>query len=860
MCPFLRSVAILAFLGAASAAAQDLRVVAELPRAGAEGEMSVQPLAASGPPFVVCVGPAVVNVWPVGRVSEPVVSVLPDASGYQRSPAFGDFDGDGLLDLAVIADGDIAVLKGDGAGRFTPAATLATNAHFVLLAAGDFDGDGRADLVAVPSYQFIDTGIFSCFLSTGGFAFAPARRTVTPCCGVSVRWITAGDVDGDGLADLVVSSGYGTVTIWNGAGDGTFTLSGQQLGWGGYYPGRVRIVDLDGDGRPDLVFENENSGIYLIPVEVYKNDGGGTFHQWAEFQMSRSAIGPFVADVDGDGRPEIVFEEFLDTWTGHSLPEPYISIWKLAGGAFTESRLALPDKHLAVVAAVDWDGDGRPEYVGAGADRLQIFGRTGARTDVVVVPVLLSTTGLLGSRFDSDLLLTNSGTTPVHATLRYTAAAGGGSGTMEQDLAPGRQLFAPSAVGYLRDAGLPIATEGNVIGTLRIEVTGASSPRALSASVRTTTPAGAGVAYGGSPLVSLLRGSSIVPWLVETARDRTNLAVVNAGAPSDGSITLRVEVHPGDGASASVVLPDVVLSPGAFSQIGRVLAAAGLTAPLGWARILRVGGNAPYLAWAAVTAGSGDGSFVPAVSEGAACYGPCVVPSAVQSGRYATEFVATNPEAQPLALQVTLVATGTVLEETLAPGATFYLPDLFAELRRRGLPGAPAADAQVVSPFYLTAGAGFTRLYAGIRVSSAPSAGTSYGVFEAATAEHNLYSDSAVVPDLRQDERTRTNLGILNLDSPMTFRIEITDGETGRLVTMRDDLRLEAHELRQLNAILNDMAPGTKRAFARVTPVSSAGNCGDCGAKLFVAYAVVNDGPEPGQGTGDGSFVPAIPE
>ena len=254
-------------------------------------------------------------------------------------------------------------------------------------------------------------------------------------------------------------------------------------------------------------------------------------------------------------------------------------------------------------------------------------------------------------------------------------------------------------------------------------------------------------------------------------------------------------------------------------------------------------------------AGSSDGSFEPAVPEDAFLNRSWIVPSAVQTGRYATELVVTNPLAQPLPLQVTLVATGTVLEETLAPGATFYLPDLFAELRRRGLPGAPAADAQIVSPLYLSSSAGSARLYAGIRVSSAPAAGRSYGVFEPATPQDALYAFSAVVPDLRQDARTRTNLGLLNLSMfPLTFRVEIVDGETGSLAASTD-ASLATNEFRQLNAVLRDLAPGTKRAFARITPVSSAGY-----GVYFAAYAVVNDGAQPGQGTDDGSFVPAIPE
>ena len=84
-----------------------------------------------------------------------------------------------------------------------------------------------------------------------------------------------------------------------------------------------------------------------------------------------------------------------------------------------------------------------------------------------------------------------------------------------------------------------------------------------------------------------------MPWLVETAKDRTNLALVNAGAASDGAVTLRVEVHAADPSAPPVVLPDVVLEPGAFQQIGRVLASAGLSASTGWARVSRVSGSRP---------------------------------------------------------------------------------------------------------------------------------------------------------------------------------------------------------------------------------------------------------------------------
>ncbi|MGE5717800.1 MAG: FG-GAP repeat domain-containing protein [Acidobacteriota bacterium] len=841
MRPVLRFAAAFVALEALSAAGQDLNVIAELPGAIADSSLPrafVLSLAKGGPKFVVNVATPSrsIRVWPVGRVSEPIISDLPEDAGINAIAAFADFDGDGFLDAAITGTNQIVFLKGDGAGHFALAATLATSFQPYWLAAGDFDGDGRTDLVAVQSNQN-PSAVLSCFLSTGAFAFAPPRTTIVTTFD-GVLSMTAGDLDADGRADLVLAPGMGSVSVWRGAGDGTFTLLSPTLD--SYHTESLILADLDGDGLPEILFRSEYR-LPFFPFSIYKNDGGGRFHLLATLGGNAD---PFLFDVDGDGPPEIVIQG-----------QRSLSIWKLAGSAFTEATLTLPTTHMMLFGAVDWDGDGVPAFVSAGADRIQVFGRSGVRTDVVVVPVLLSTAGLLGSRFDSDLLVTNSGTTPAHATLHYTASTGGGTGTVETDLAPGRQLFAPSAVGFLRDAGLPIAAGGNVIGTLRIEVTGASSPGAVSTSVRTTTPAGAGVAHGGSPLVALLRGPSILPWLIETAKDRTNLGLVNAGAATDGPVTLRVEVHSADGASSPVVLPDVVLQPGAFSQVGRVLATTNLATQLGWARITRVGGNAPFLAWAAVNdAVSGDGSFVPAVPESAAFETDWVVPSAVQNARYATEFVATNPGYSPVNLRVTLVATGTVLQETLGPGATFYVRDFFAELRRRGLPGAPAAGSGVVSPLFLRA-SGFPQVFAGIRVSTGVAGGASYGVFEPATPQDPFDAFSAVVPDLRQDTRTRTNVGILNLVSgPMKFRIDIFDGTTGSLVASRDDLVLAAFEQRQLNSVLKDLAPGTTRGWARVTPLAPYSPV------RFAAYAVVNDGAQPGQGTGDGSFVPGIPE
>ena len=75
MFPFAR-VALTVALLASAADAQDFRVVAELGRVGPPGELSIRTLARGAAPSLVSVTPGFVNVWPLGRVAEPVVSVL----------------------------------------------------------------------------------------------------------------------------------------------------------------------------------------------------------------------------------------------------------------------------------------------------------------------------------------------------------------------------------------------------------------------------------------------------------------------------------------------------------------------------------------------------------------------------------------------------------------------------------------------------------------------------------------------------------------------------------------------------------------------------------------------------------------
>jgi hypothetical protein len=80
-----------------------------------------------------------------------------------------------------------------------------------------------------------------------------------------------------------------------------------------------------------------------------------------------------------------------------------------------------------------------------------------------------------------------------------------------------------------------------------------------------------------------------------------------------------------------------------------------------------------------------------------------------------------------------------------------------------------------------------------------------------------------------------------------TFEIALYDGATGALAATVRDVRVPARGFVQLNAILAAHAPGVTNAYARVSRTS--------GSNPFLTYAVINDGAEPGQRSGDGTFV-----
>ena len=480
------------------------------------------------------------------------------------------------------------------------------------------------------------------------------------------------------------------------------------------------------------------------------------------------------------------------------------------------------------------------------------------------VPVVLSSAGQQGAFFTSELVLVNRGTTPASVAYTYVAASGGGSGSGTDTLAAGEQRVIPDAIAYLRGRGVPLPDSGNRVGTLRVAFTGLSFASAAAVTVRTTTPVPpaaptgrAGLAYSGVAASQLLAGTAYLCGLRQNASDRTNVAIQNAG---DADVRIRLTFLSGDGSPATGSVEDT-LSPGGFRQYPLTDIAAG--ASNGFIRAERISGSGPYYAYAVINDNvTSDGSFVtPLVESSLRDRAGLTLPVVVETSTFSTEVILTNFSS--VSKQVTLAYVSdavTTADRTasttlaLAPGQQRILPAYVQLLRDSGVPGVgPAGPTYTGSLFATVAGGDVGGLSLSARTSN-PGGGGRYGLFYSARPFGTAVTTEAWLYGLQQNVENRTNLALISTGeadaNPVTLRIELFDGTTGaRIATVEGNpvTTLAPRSFKQLGAILSQYAPGVSQAYARVTRTS--------GQNGFVVYAVVNDGGNPGERSGDGAFV-----
>lgn len=118
-----------------------------------------------------------------------------------RVGVVADFNGDGNLDLAIgnCINNDVAILFGDGAGHFSSPVIYATGDWVGTVAGADFNGDGKLDLVTANG----QSNSVSVLLGNGDGTF---QTQVQYAVGIGPIWVAVGDFNGDGAPDLVTTN------------------------------------------------------------------------------------------------------------------------------------------------------------------------------------------------------------------------------------------------------------------------------------------------------------------------------------------------------------------------------------------------------------------------------------------------------------------------------------------------------------------------------------------------------------------------------------------------------------------------------------------------------------------------------
>ncbi|HSG89737.1 MAG TPA: FG-GAP-like repeat-containing protein, partial [Pseudomonadales bacterium] len=338
----------------------ELGYQAELPVTGNSRLVSVQEC---GRDALQCLPPTTIT-WQDGAAglgAERAVAMnLGEAAGYDESKLWwsGDVNGDGLDDLVWSVSTTSGVTlryrlaqPGGAFGAEVDTGITASGGAGVPM---DYDGDGLIDVLTISS-----AGRWLVVRGTAG-GLGAAIDT-----GIAARPIDyrGADLNGDGLADLVYSESIGTsgnglmVRVrYNTRGAGfaatPVTLyeqgyhTGYEIAEGGNFLGRPgQRIDLDGDGREDLMM-NEEYSIARISADSRMSDA---------FDSSFSGGAP--ADVNGDGCTDFVYPHYLGRWRVRFSP------CLVEGPTGVEITGPTYAPGIREPLAFDWNGDGRDDLL-----------------------------------------------------------------------------------------------------------------------------------------------------------------------------------------------------------------------------------------------------------------------------------------------------------------------------------------------------------------------------------------------------------------------------------------------------------------------------------------------------------------
>jgi hypothetical protein len=278
-----------------------------------------------------------------------------------------DINGDGRPDLVVFnkSNFNVSYIQNNAVpGSLTTSsfakARAINTAGGINMDIADMDGDGLPDIITTSLYN-ADLTITRNVSSDGQMLFATSFFLNI---GHKPDALGTGDIDGDGLPDLVVgNTDNNTISILqNNSVNGNFIL-GNKIDIPSLFGtvSSIRLTDMNADGKPDLVLGYSEGDVVSVFLNVTTAPGqitASSFGPRLDFSLGNFATEATIADINGDGMPDIVVN---DTAISALLNNTTASAVSFSGKA--NLLLTIPQAKANCITVFDIDGDGKPEVV-----------------------------------------------------------------------------------------------------------------------------------------------------------------------------------------------------------------------------------------------------------------------------------------------------------------------------------------------------------------------------------------------------------------------------------------------------------------------------------------------------------------